>query len=54
VLTSGAAGTVSLVLDLTAVPQPTGSVPALAGDTWNWQYWYRDANPTVTSNFSNA
>jgi hypothetical protein len=54
VLMSGPAGTVSLVLDLTAIPQPTGSVPAMAGDTWNWQYWYRDANPTVTSNFSNA
>jgi len=54
VLTAGAAGTVSLVLDLTAVPQPTGSVPVLAGDTWNWQYWYRDVNPTVTSNFSDA
>lgn len=54
ILTAGAAGTVSLVLNLTAVPQPTGSVPALAGDTWNWQYWYRDVNPTVTSNFSTA
>jgi hypothetical protein len=54
VLMSGAAGTVSLVLDLTAIPRPNGSVPVMAGETWNWQYWYRDVNPTVTSNFSNA
>ena len=54
VLTADPAGTVSLAVDLTAIPQPLGSVPALAGDTWNWQYWYRDANPGPTSNFSTA
>ncbi len=42
VLSSGAAGTYSLQLDLTAVPQPTGFVGVTAGETWNFQSWYRD------------
>ncbi|MEZ6018149.1 MAG: hypothetical protein R3F49_23795 [Planctomycetota bacterium] len=54
VLSSGATGTVSMVVDLTAIPQPTGAVPVMSGATWNWQYWYRDMNPTATSNFSTA
>jgi len=42
VLSSGPAGTYSLQLDLTAVPQPTGFVGVTAGETWNFQSWYRD------------
>jgi hypothetical protein len=50
---SGSAGAFSLALDLTAIPQPTGSVPAVAGDTWNFQTWYRDVIATgPTSNFT--
>ncbi len=38
-----------------AIPQPTGSVAALAGDTWHAQVWYRDvASGVATSNFSDA
>ena len=51
---SGAAGTISLDVDLTQIPQPTGPVVGMVGDTWNFQCWFRDANPTATSNFSNA
>jgi hypothetical protein len=29
-------------------------VAVLAGETWNFQAWYRDLNPTTTSNFTNA
>ena len=47
-------GTASLQLDLTRLPQPNGSVVGAAGETWNFQAWYRDANPTTTSNFTSA
>ena len=54
ILFSGPAGVFSLQLDLTQVPTPTGPVPALAGETRFFQAWYRDANPTNTSNFTSA
>ncbi len=50
---SGGSGSFSLALDLTAVPQPTGAVAAVAGDTWNFQTWFRDSGPMgATSNFT--
>ena len=49
------AGTISLALDLTQIPQPTGFVTAIAGDTWNFQAWYRDAvSGSATSNFTDG
>jgi len=51
---SGALGRVSLRVNLLAHPTPTGSVSVQAGQTWRFQLWYRDANPTVTSNFSDG
>ncbi len=54
VLDSGDSGSVSFAPDLTAIPGPTGVRAAIAGETWYWQYWYRDANPSATSNFSSA
>ena len=51
---SGAAGTISLQLNLTSMPTPTGSVSALSGETWYFQAWHRDVNPTLTSNFTDA
>jgi len=39
-------------VDLTAMPQPNGTVVVQAGQTWNYQCWHRDANPTTTSNFT--
>jgi hypothetical protein len=30
------------------------NAPMLAGETWIFQAWYRDQNPTSTSNFSAA
>ena len=51
---SGAMGEVSLVLDLTMVPQPTGFVSVMPGDTWNFTCWFRDANPGPTSNFTDG
>jgi len=51
---SGAAGEVALRINLNQHPTPTGLVSVAAGQTWNFQCWYRDANPTVTSNFSDG
>ncbi|MEM1450803.1 MAG: hypothetical protein AAGI22_16905 [Planctomycetota bacterium] len=47
-------GQVQLTIDLLAMPSPTGTVPVLPGETWNFQAWYRDANPTATTNFTSA
>ncbi|MEM6672442.1 MAG: choice-of-anchor B family protein [Planctomycetota bacterium] len=47
-----AAGTLALVVDATAIPQPNGDVSAGAGETWNFQCWHRDGNPGPTSNFT--
>jgi hypothetical protein len=52
---SGATGSFSLLLDLTAMPTPQGPTPAMVGDTWNFQAWYRDAVGGVpTSNFTHG
>ena len=42
ILNSGGAGTFSFAADLTAFPQGSGFVPVAAGETWNFQAWYRD------------
>ena len=54
VSSSGTAGTLTLTVDLTALPTPTGPVAAQPGETWNFQAWHRDANPGPTSNFTDA
>ena len=51
---SGPTGVLVFPLNLQDVPTPMGSAQALPGETWNFQAWYRDANPTVTSNFTDA
>ena len=52
---SGATGSITLQLNLGAMPQPTGPVAAVAGQTWNFQAWYRDAVAgTPTSNFTDG
>jgi glucose/arabinose dehydrogenase len=51
VLTASGTGSASLVTDLTDLPW--GSLP-VPGDTWNFQYWTRDANPLPTANMSTA
>ncbi|GEM_PF-1649847 len=51
---SGAGGTYSLQLDLTQTPTSGGLVSVQAGETWHFQSWYRDKNPTNTSNFTDG
>ena len=54
IMNSGAGGTYSIALDLNAVPQPSGPVAVMAGETFNFQAWFRDNNPTNTSNFTDG
>lgn len=54
ILDSGAAGEITLTLDLAAIPTPTGPVAALPGDSWIFQAWHRDAAPQATWNYTDA
>lgn len=60
VLDSGNSGQVGLQLDLTAIPLAsaggTATTAGMAGETYNFQYWYRDFDGmgAATSNFSSA
>ena len=50
---SGATGSFALQINLNQMPQPAGFVSAVAGETWNFQCWYRDVLSGVpTSNFT--
>jgi hypothetical protein len=50
---SGTTGSVSQNIDISNIPlnPPVGIA---AGETWYFQGWYRDNNPTPTSNFSDG
>ena len=50
---TGGAGAYSIVVDTRDFPAPLPSV-LISGQTWNFQCWFRDANPGATSNFTNA
>lgn len=55
IMSTGSAGAFSLIVDLGALPQPTGTVSAAFGETWYFQAWHRDAvGGSVTSNFTNS
>ena len=55
IMNSGSAGAVTLDLDLTMTPTPTGLVSIQAGETWNFQGWYRDSiGGSATSNFTDG
>lgn len=55
VTSSTSVGFVDNRIDLLRTPQANGVVPVLAGETWNWQVWYRDVVAGMaTSNFSNG
>ncbi|MEM6671418.1 MAG: hypothetical protein AAF726_01160 [Planctomycetota bacterium] len=56
ILNSGLGAVIELEVDLAALPQPTGPVAAVPGDTWNFSTWFRDTTSmgAPTSNFSDA
>ncbi|MEL6713515.1 MAG: hypothetical protein AAFP86_07065, partial [Planctomycetota bacterium] len=44
-----------LRIDLTAVPQPAGTVAVQPGESWSFQGWYRDVGASgATSNFTDG
>lgn len=49
-------GTVTLDVDLLDLPRPNGVVAVQPGDSWAFQFWYRDVTPTgaPTSNLTSA
>ncbi|MEM6673396.1 MAG: hypothetical protein AAF726_11175 [Planctomycetota bacterium] len=52
---SGPSGSISLAVDLTLHPTPTGPTSVTAGDTWSFQLWHRDiVQGAVTSNFTDG
>jgi hypothetical protein len=52
---SGASGVIALQINLLNLPQPISNVVAQAGETWNFQAWYRDAvGGSATSNFTTS
>ena len=53
---SGGTGGISLAVDNTMQPSPTGFVTVAAGETWNYQAWFRDTTPMgpATSNFTDG
>ena len=53
VQSSGAGGAFGIQVDLTQLPPPLNQA-VMAGETWNFTTWYRDKNPTPTSNFSDG
>ncbi len=55
VMSSLGTGSITLAIDLTSIPRPTGSVATAPGDTWHFQLWHRDSGATgPTSNFTNG
>lgn len=53
ILSTGAGGTFSLPIDLTAVPQGNGTVMVMSGQSWNYQAWHRDG-VGLGSNFTDG
>jgi hypothetical protein len=51
ILQADASGQMSFAVDFGALP---GGTVFQTGETWNFQLWYRDVNPTSTSNTSNG
>ena len=48
---TGPTGVISTDVDTSAIPL-SPAVAVMPGETWNFQFWHRDVNPTPTSNFT--
>jgi len=51
---SGPAGELVIDVDLKVLPRPGGPHSVIAGETWNFQCWFRDNHAGSTSNFTDA
>jgi len=55
VASAGTTGRLETTVFPWSLPQPTGTVSAMPGETWYFQYWHRDIQAgQPTSNFTNA
>ncbi|QDV05335.1 hypothetical protein Poly30_08320 [Planctomycetes bacterium Poly30] len=55
IMSSLGTGSITLGVNLAAIPRPTGAVATAPGDTWSFQLWHRDSSPAgPTSNFTNG
>ncbi len=53
-MSSGASGQFTLTIDPAQIPTPNGPYAPYIGEPYYFQAWFRDANPTPTSNFTDA
>ena len=51
---TGGAGELIIDVNLTALPRPNGTHSVVAGETWNFQCWFRDDQGGPTSNFTDG
>ncbi len=51
---SNGAGELTGSVNLFAIPEGASISAVMPGETWNFQLWHRDVNPTATSNFTEA
>ncbi len=54
VLAADASGRISVTIDTTTVPSPSGPAVVSSGQRYYFQAWHRDLNPNPTSNFTSA
>ena len=54
IASSGPAGVLAITVDLSQMQRPNGPTSVMAGDTFHFQGWFRDANPNTTSNFTDG
>lgn len=55
IMASSATGAITLPIDVTRIPTSMGTASVTAGQTWNFQTWYRDRIfGFATSNFTDA
>jgi hypothetical protein len=55
ILNSGGSGSFGILANLAALPQMSGPVAGMAGETWNLQAWHRDSiGGIATANLTNA
>lgn len=54
ILDTGTSGSVILQVDLQNHASAFGPIGITPGDTWHYQLWYQDTNPTPTSNFTDG
>lgn len=53
ITSANSGGTLLIDVPMGSMPSPLPSA-VLAGDTWNFQLWFRDANPGPTANFTDG